>query len=175
MFWSRQADGLWRVSYGGTTGWNIINGAGPFPTSAFRFGDFDGDGRDDVLLAPGDGRWLVSNGGTTGWRTANSGVPNDNLAVVDLAGDGKSDVFRVDPATGLWWVSDDAAKPFRQINGAPGIGIDRLRFGDFNGDGKDDVFLAPGDGRWIVSWGGTTGWSNLNTRRCRPAGWPWRT
>ncbi|MGY4644753.1 FG-GAP-like repeat-containing protein [Cellulomonas sp. URHB0016] len=165
VFWASQADGRWRMSYGGTTPWAAVNGAPGIRTDMLRFADFDGDGKDDVFFAnPWDGRWMVSYGGTGGWVTVNNaGVPNDQLALGDFMGDGKADVFWVRPSDGLWFVSDDAVGGWRQINGAPGIRTDQLRIADVNGDGKDDVFLAnPWDGRWMVSYSGTTGWVTVN-------------
>ncbi|MGW6128776.1 FG-GAP repeat domain-containing protein [Cellulomonas sp. NPDC055163] len=164
VFWSNPADGLWRVSFNGTTPWVVVNGAGAFTTDQFRFGDIDGDGRDDVFFAnPGDGRWLVSYGATSAWDAVNSaGVPNDQLALADLDGNGKVDVFWSNPATGAWYVSDGARSAWRHINGAAGIPTSALRFGDVNGDGKDDVFHAnPADGRWYASYGGGTPWQPL--------------
>ncbi|MBB2923529.1 VCBS repeat-containing protein [Cellulomonas cellasea] len=164
VFWSNPADGLWRISFNGTTPWVVVNGAGAYTTDQFRFADIDGDGKDDVFFAnPGDGRWLVSYGATSAWHAINNaGVPNDQLGLADLTGDGKADVFWSNPANGAWYLSDGAASPWRQINGAPGLPTSAFRFGDMNGDGKDDVFFAnPGDGRWIVSYGGTTAWQPL--------------
>jgi hypothetical protein len=71
-------------------------------------------------------------------------------------------VFWVDPSTGGWHISDGGTQPLRQVNGAPGIGVESYQLADMTGDGKADVFLAWGDGRWLVSDGGTTGWTSVN-------------
>jgi FG-GAP-like repeat len=40
--------GKWRVSYGGTTAWKILN-TSSVGVSDLRFDDFNGDGKTDIL------------------------------------------------------------------------------------------------------------------------------
>ena len=120
-------------------------------------GDFNGDGKDDVLLRHADGRWhyypmdgyrvLAGDGAANltpdlAWRVAGIG---------DFDGDGKDDVLlRHDD--GRWY--------FYPMDGRTvlaGRGTANLRsnlawqvagIGDFDGDGKDDVLLRHEEGRW---------------------------
>ena len=120
-------------------------------------GDFNGDGKDDVLLRHADGRWhyypmdgyrvLAGDGAANltrdlAWRVAGVG---------DFDGDGKDDVLlRHDD--GRWY--------FYPMDGRTvlaGRGTANLRsnlawqvagIGDFDGDGKDDVLLRHEEGRW---------------------------
>ncbi len=122
-------------------------------------GDFDADGRDDVLLRHTDGRWgLHAMDGRQ--QTANStvnGLPTDAAwqvrALGDFNGDGADDLLTRHP-DGRWHyypvrdgnVVEDEAGPAelpRNLNW-------RLAgAGDFAGDGTDDVLLRhKGSGGW---------------------------
>ena len=122
-----------------------------------NLGDFDGDGRDDVLLRHDDGRWhyyrMDGRRVLTGSGSA-SLTPNPTVAVAgigDFNGDGKDDVL-VRRANGTWY--------YYPMNGrrvGPGRGDAGLTanlawqvagIGDFDGDGRDDVLLRHEDGRW---------------------------
>ena len=122
-----------------------------------NLGDFDGDGRDDVLLRHEDGRWhyyrMDGRQVLTGSGSA-SLTPNPTVAVAgigDFNGDGKDDVL-MRRANGTWY--------YYPMNGrrvGPGRGDAGLTanlawqvagIGDFDGDGKDDVLLRHEDGRW---------------------------
>ena len=123
-------------------------------------GDFNGDGRDDVLLRHEDGRWwyypmngrrhIVSQRGLADltrnrdWQFAGIG---------DLNGDGKDDVL-LRHEDGRWW--------YYPMNGRRHITTERGQagltaslawqfagIGDFNGDDRDDVLLRHEDGRWF--------------------------
>ena len=60
-----------------------------------RSGDFDGDGKTDILSTWG-GKWHVSWGGTSPWQDLNtSGYVVSNLGFGDFDGDGITDVWTV--------------------------------------------------------------------------------
>ena len=122
-------------------------------------GDFNGDGRDDVLLRHEDGRWwyypmngrrhIVSQRGLADltrnrdWQVAGIG---------DLNGDGKDDVL-LRHEDGRWFYYPMNGR--RHIVSQRGLAdLTRNRdwqvagIGDLNGDGKDDVLLRHEDGRW---------------------------
>jgi hypothetical protein len=157
VFWASPTDGRWRVSFDGRSAWTAINGAGVLPASWYRFGDLNGDGKDDVFLAHPDGRWLVSYGGTTGWQQIN-GDPNaaGDVILGDLNGDGKDDVFWAWAVDGNWRVSWGGTTGWQIINNAGALGTGMFQLADLNGDGKDDVFHVRSDGQWLVSYGGQT-------------------
>jgi len=144
----------WQVSWSGTSVWDTLNYSGLDP-SQLLFGDFDGDGEDDVFWANGS-QWRISWSGTSAWETVNtSGYTN--VQIGDLDGDGRDDVFL---ATGsAWYVSWAGTSPWDLINNSS---YTNVQLGDIDGDGADDVFLADGR-RWFYSSGGTSRWIFLNT------------
>ena len=122
-----------------------------------NLGDFNGDGRADVLLRHADGRWryypmdgatvLAGNGAANltrdlAWRIAGTG---------DFDGDGKDDVL-LRKTDGRWFFY-----PMDGRNVLAGRGTVRMTrdlawqvagIGDLDGDGKDDVLMRHEDGRW---------------------------
>ena len=122
-------------------------------------GDFNGDGRDDVLLRHEDGRWwyypmngrryIVSQRGLAGltrnrdWQVAGIG---------DLNGDGRDDVL-LRHEDGRWYYYPMNGRRYI-VSGRGYADLTRdlawqfAGIGDLNGDGKDDVLLRHEDGRW---------------------------
>ena len=122
-----------------------------------NLGDFNGDGRDDVLLRHADGRWryypmdgatVLAGGGAANltrdlaWQIAGIG---------DFDGDGKDDVL-MRKTDGRWYFY-----PMDGRNVLAGRGTVRMTrdlawqvagIGDLDGDGKDDVLMRHEDGRW---------------------------
>ena len=124
-------------------------------------GDFNGDGRDDMLLRRMDGVWVYypMNGRRvvaeergwanlprdTGWRMAGIG---------DFNGDRRDDVllrhedgaWRYYPMNGRRVVADQRGTP--QLTDS--LAWQAVGIGDFNGDGQDDVLLRHSGGGWRV-------------------------
>ena len=121
-------------------------------------GDFDGDGRDDVLLTTG-AAWYYSSGGVSEWRFLRAST----LRVAELGfgnfdDDPRTDVFFVS-GTQWYYVSGGSGPQMAlRTSGEP---PSEYRFGDFDGDGKTDVFALEG-GQWSWSKSGQTGWAKLN-------------
>ena len=124
-------------------------------------GDFDGDGRDDVLLRRNDGRWafypldgreVVEAG--RGWANLTRNLDWRVVGVADFNGDGRDDLLLRHTAGG--W-SYYAMNGRRQIPAASGP-VDLPRslewrlagVGDFDGDGRVDVLLRHAEGGWRV-------------------------
>ncbi|KAL4946967.1 SGNH hydrolase-type esterase domain-containing protein [Aspergillus filifer] len=135
-----------------------------------RFGDIDGDGRDDYLWVDDDGAatlYLNTAGDTAddvvwmpqGVIATGIGEDGDGVRFADMNGDGRDDYL---------WISDDGkvtcylntpgdspGKPTWVPKGeiASGVGSrrDRILFGDINGDGRDD-YLAIGDNGQVDAW-----------------------
>ena len=116
-----------------------------------RLGDFDGDGKADVLLRHADGRWLYypmegTSAATSGGVAAN--LPGNPAIVVagvgDFNGDGRDDVL-MRLASGTWrYYPMDGPRPVAG-RGKVALPTDLAwqleGVGDFNGDGKDDVLM----------------------------------
>jgi len=123
-------------------------------------GDFNGDGRSDILWHNDNGTvtdWLgQANGSFAGNANANIMVgPGWHAAGVgDFNGDGRDDV--------LWRNGEDITDWLGQPNGGfasnianadYGVGLDWhvAAIGDINGDGRDDVLWRNNDGR-LIEW-----------------------
>jgi hypothetical protein len=114
----------------------------PDPRSGLGVGDFDGDGRDDVLLASGRA-WYVSYGGVTEWRfLRESDRYWRSLSLADLDGNGRTDVLT--RIGGVWHVSWNAIGGFVPLGAPPALPLDDFSMngelvGDFSGDGVLDL------------------------------------
>lgn len=139
------------------------------------FGDFDGDGRTDVV-AIHSGSFVVSWGGISDWEVLNADPTGGRLLLLPgsagamtaghFEGNKTSDIFWADGHT--WWVSYGGNTPFKEIQTSSFTAAD-LRFGDFNGDGKTDIF-GVGSKNWQVSYAPSSGqglfssWQSLRTK-----------
>ena len=120
-------------------------------------GDFDGDGKDDVLLRHTDGSWhgyLMD--GLTVRSSGGVDLPSDGdwtlAAIGDLDGDGKDEPvlrhsdgrWRLVPLSGL----SVAASGGTELPITKNPKWEFAGLGDLNGDGNDDILLRHQDGRW---------------------------
>ena len=146
----------WQLSAGGTESWAPL-APYTFDVSEVGFGDFDGDGRTDVLRATGK-RWYYSPAGRDRFvPAAVTGLTRAALRFGDFDGDRRTDVFSVQD--GQWRFSAGAAGAWQPL-ASSGVPLADLRFGDFDGDGRTDVFSIQ-DGRWRYSAGGRSSWLPL--------------
>ena len=126
--------------------------------AARHLGDFDGDGRDDVLLRHADGRWhyypmhgrrFVS--GEQGIADLTTDLEYDVAGIGDFNGDGRHDVL-LRHADGHWYYCPMNGRAVSAGQGTANLtrNLDYkvAGIGDFNGDGRDDVLLRHVDGRW---------------------------
>jgi len=144
-----QGDGTWVVTTGATPSWASDRDAQMFA------GDFNGDGKTDLLLrraaggwttipmlfAKGDGTWVATN--LTPPSSAGTWINGpSNVVIADFNGDGKQDVamskggwsttpilFSV--GDGTWKVINPAGAAFANVS--------EMVAGDFNGDGIADL------------------------------------
>lgn len=152
----------WYYSPHGIVEWRFIN-AQSEKIDALRFGDFDADGRTDVLTQHRGRDWVVSWGGASQWEKINEthpSLPFAEFRVGDFIGDRRADVFYADGQN--WWVSDGGTAPFA-LTATSGYKAANLGFGDFNGDGKTDVVGAVSR-QWMVSLNASRPWDEFPLR-----------
>ena len=157
-------DILWRNSTTGEFGNWLANSSGAFAynaaagltaiSNAWRIdgtGDFNGDGRDDILWRNTDGSfgtWLANAGGGFAYNGAAGVVAISNdwhiVGTGDFNGDGRDDIlWRSDSgAFGNWLANASGGFAYNAaagINASIGNDWDISGIGDYNGDGRDDI------------------------------------
>ena len=151
----------------GKSEWRFLS-AKPDTIDQLRFGDFDGDGRTDVIAIHGS-QFLISWGGLSEWEVL-SPFPSPgaiaDMAVDDFLGDQRPGIFFADGSQS--YVSDGGRKPFLPLN-VSSFRVPDLRFGDFDGDGKIDVFGITG-GQWQYTKSALGGWIPLQKARVNDIG-----
>lgn len=136
-----QASGVsgvgWRVSYGGTSGWQQMN-LSTTTKASLLLGDFDEDGyTDDVMQATGISGigWRVRYNGTSSWQPLkNSTTTKNTLMVGDFDGDGyNDDVFQASGVHGIGWrVSINGTSGWQDLRLYTTTTKDTLLLGDFD-------------------------------------------
>ena len=154
--WLGRADGsiAYNVAAGVTAvanNWHIVG-----------IGDFNGDGRDDILWRDDSGaigNWLARPDGSFAYNAAAGvvGVPNDwHIAGIgDFNGDGRADLlWRNDNGLLGDWLSDsNGAATYNAAAGVVAVGTDWLvvAVGDYDGDGRSDI-LWRRDSGMLGNW-----------------------
>ena len=172
-----RSDILWRHDSGLVTDWlgtasggfanNHASSAAAVPTDwkIAGTGDFNGDGRDDVLWRHDGGTvsdWLGTESGGFANNHANAGavVPTDwkIAGTGDFNGDGRTDIlWRHDGGTVTDWLGTESggfANNHANAGAAAAIDWHVVGTGDFNGDGRDDI-LWRNDTGMLKEWLGT--------------------
>lgn len=178
------SDLVWRNEASGQLETWLMNGVSlnsargfalPYGYRVMSRGDFNGDGKLDLLLY-GNGRDLVMWFGTSmGFNAQSLGRSFGTgwtASELDVNGDGRSDLLWRNDTTGQFetWIMDGAT-----LASAHGFqlqsGYKILAVGDFNGDRKSDLVLANG-ARELVMWFGTgTSFNGLSMGRIYTPGW----
>ena len=189
----------------GSGGWTITNAdvgsfAGWAATSDVKplTGDFNGDGRDDIVLirqssgwhtvpvafANGSGGWTITNGngGSFAAWTATSDV---RPLTGDFNGDGRDDIALIRQLSGWhtvpvafangsggWTITNADVGSFAEWAATSDV---RPLTGDFNGDGRDDIALIRQVSGWytvpVAFANGSGGWNITNGSVGDFAGW----
>jgi hypothetical protein len=134
------------------SGWNGM-------TALVSPGDFDGDGRNDVLARDSAGAlWLYPGNGSSGWdqrRQVGSGWNGMSTLVAghDFAGDGNPDILAVDGSGVLWLYPGDGKGGWlaaRSIGSGWNSMTAIIGIGDFDSDGFPDLLARDSAGTlWL--------------------------
>ena len=139
-------------------------------------GDFNGDGKTDIIGRDSRGYWYAGQGSASGllqWSYYGAWTFSKDWTTVktgDFNGDGKTDIIGRD-ARGYWYVGESMATArgqalsFRYYNaawstsGSTAIasGSSRIIVADFNRDGRSDIAGLGADGYWRVTFAAGTG------------------
>ena len=157
--------GAWVTDNSGkVAGWATV-GEFDASTEILGLGDFNGDGKTDLLLRNTNGAVGCHLTDGTGWNYFGSlGNEWTVCAVGDLNGDGRDDVVLKHDAgfAGSWLTQADCTMAWADLDTLPD-GFSIVGCGDFNGDGTSDVLLKNGNyyGAWIVQNGNAKSWMGL--------------
>ncbi|MFP3461270.1 S8 family serine peptidase [Arthrobacter globiformis] len=131
-------------------------------------GDFNGDGKADVLARENSGiLWLYPGNGAGGWlarKQVGSGWNGFTLLVApgDFNGDRRADVLARDASGAMWLYPGNGAGGWlaRKQVGSGWNGFTAIvGAGDINGDGKADVLARDTTGvLWLYPGNGSGGW-----------------
>jgi hypothetical protein len=164
--------------------WQVLTSTGSgFTTSRFGrwnpslswsnvlAGDFNNDGRDDIVGQRSDGAWVVAASTGTAfssnvWAWFSTGQFG---TVGDFNGDGRDDVAVRNANNGAWRVLTSTGNTFDAVKYGTWDAAStwsRVRAGDFNGDGRTDLVGQRADGAWHVSLSNgasfaTSAWASL--------------
>ncbi|MCP4873086.1 MAG: VCBS repeat-containing protein [Proteobacteria bacterium] len=144
------------TSFDGWSAWQANSIYAGRAVEDYAVGDFDGDGRDDVLLADG-GDWHIRFSGITAapsmsvgigasvpmpvWQLARTtSVSRDRLLVGDIDGDGDDDLVRFASSSSRWYLHLSNGTRSGTFTGlAPSVSGNGGLIGDVDGDGRDEV------------------------------------
>lgn len=143
-------------------------------------GDFNGDGKVDVLWRHASGVYAEWQGSASGKLNNVGGVLGGANGLVvgsgDFNGDGRDDILMRDARTGAITLSLGqsngqfiASTPVQQL---PDLQWKILAIGDFNGDGRDDLIWRHSSGaglEWLATTGGD--FANSGAVPNLPNGW----
>jgi uncharacterized delta-60 repeat protein len=122
---------------------------GPAATGARTLGDYDADGRADlVVYRPATGTWYTLSSQTGGVTPIAWGLAGDVPVPGDYDGDGATDIAVFRPGSGVWYIQQSTGGVVILQWGLPG---DAPVPADYDGDLKTDIAVyRPSSGVWYI-------------------------
>jgi hypothetical protein len=149
-------------------------------------GDFNGDGRSDILWRNDSGQLSEWLGTANGGFTDNGGTVNNVVAAAwhvqgigDFNGDGRSDIlWRNDSGQVSDWLGQsDGSFIGNDTNALTSFSTSWkiAGVGDFNGDGRSDILWRNVSTNGVINWLGTAngGFTDNSTNSSYTVGWDW--
>jgi hypothetical protein len=149
---------------------------------AYVSGDFNGDGKTDLIITTPNGSWWYYSNGDGTWNNAytRTDLTLGNVAYSpgDFDGDGKTDLI-IGTASGSWWYYSTGTGTWdiEGVNTTPTfqMGRRKITVGDFDGDGKDDFIVTatvdtPSPGSFWYYSTGRNSWYQAYARSDLPWG-----
>lgn len=165
---------FWLMNGATMASWQALNvPAGYTPVAT---GDFNGDGKADILWTDAGGNvymWLNNgNGSFTSSLVTHAIAGWQVVGTVDINGDGKGDLIWFNPATGqmtYWLMNGATLTQWQLFTTSPGLQL--LATGDFDGNGYGDILWKTPAGdmyMWLFNRSGTFTYYKVAQF---PAGW----
>ena len=150
-------------------------------TMRLHLGDFNGDGRTDLIRTHNNpiynGMWYGTDNGFSAYQSILSSalLTHSNhtmqLHLGDFNGDGRTDLFRThnNPIyNGMWYGTENGFSAYQSVLSTAPIshsnGTVRPHFGDFNGDGRMDVIRTMDNYQYDhLSFGSDNGFTPVGT------------
>lgn len=134
--------------WGSTAGWQD-----------FQVGDFNGDGKADVIARTSSGEWWAGLSTGSSFTTTYFGRWSNAVTWVDVKagdfnGDGRTDIIGRQQASGQWYMALSTGSFFSSIYAGrwnASVIWQDVSVGDFDGDGRDDIAGRTSDGYWWIS------------------------
>jgi len=146
---------VWLTNNGQMASYGYVYGIVPAGWSIAGVGDFDGNGKSDILWRNTNGTnaiWFMNGTrlASTAFTATASGIWSIK-GVADFDGDGKADIFWQDTAGNTYvWLMNGAATKGLAPSIFVGTAWTALQFADFNGDGKADILWRNAAGATYV-------------------------
>jgi len=162
--WRNAEGAVWQWQLGPAAtgpGWGLVNAGGSILSNAWTAqgtGDFDGDGKSDILWRHTDGTvWLWTMDGTAaagGGRVAQVDAAWTVKAVADFTGDGRADILWQHGPTGYLWMfqMDDTAITGGGGLAGPGTAWSIADAADLSGDGRADILWRNATTGSLYAW-----------------------
>jgi len=136
-------------------------------------GDFNGDGRIDILWTNGSSLvvWLSTGSGFSEANLGNYPAGWQLLGCGDVNGDAKCDLLWYNSTASrlAYWLVDGATVTYKSSAFDSPPSYTPVTIGDFNGDGKIDIVWA--NNYYLLMWRGTGSGFNASTFSAYPATW----